>query len=135
MPKVSRKESALPLQEAVQMDIEHGVLPDKPGFAPLAAGEEQQKVQFRRIPVPQHRLTPLKTSWMQLYEPITKNLKLDMRMNLKTKKVRRGTRVSSAWHHATLHHATLQCIVGLLVRAEGNLIPIVSLIPPVQCAD
>jgi RNA-binding protein PNO1 len=33
-------------------------------------------------------MTPLKTAWMQLYAPITDNLKLDMRMNLKTKKVR-----------------------------------------------
>ena len=37
--------------------------------------------------MPQHRLTPLKTAWMQLYTPITDHLKLDMRMNLKTKKV------------------------------------------------
>jgi rRNA processing protein Krr1/Pno1 len=41
-----------------------------------------------QIPVPQNRMTPLKTAWMQLYTPITDNLKLDMRMNLKTKKVR-----------------------------------------------
>jgi RNA-binding protein PNO1 len=40
-----------------------------------------------QIPVPQHRMTPLKTAWMQLYTPITEHLKLDMRMNLKTKKV------------------------------------------------
>lgn len=33
-------------------------------------------------------MTPLKTHWMELYKPITDNLKLDMRMNLKTKKVR-----------------------------------------------
>jgi RNA-binding protein PNO1 len=41
-----------------------------------------------QIPVPQHRMTPLKDNWMELYKPITENLKLDMRMNLKTKKVR-----------------------------------------------
>jgi hypothetical protein len=40
-----------------------------------------------QIPVPQNRMTPLKTAWLQLYTPITDNLKLDMRMNLKTKKV------------------------------------------------
>jgi hypothetical protein len=40
-----------------------------------------------QIPVPQNRMTPLKTSWLQLYTPITDNLKLDMRMNLKTRKV------------------------------------------------
>ena len=39
------------------MDIEHGELPDKPAFAALAAGDDGQKVQFRRVPVPQHRLT------------------------------------------------------------------------------
>ncbi len=32
-------------------------------------------------------MTPLKTHWLELYKPITENLKLDMRMNLKTKKV------------------------------------------------
>jgi len=40
-----------------------------------------------QIPVPQNRMTPLKTAWLQLYTPITDNLKLDMRMNLKTRKV------------------------------------------------
>ncbi|KAG1675268.1 hypothetical protein FOA52_016299 [Chlamydomonas sp. UWO 241] len=92
MPKVSRKEAAreaaLPLQEVpVGMDVEGGGLPDKPAFGAVAAGGDGEKLQFRRIPVPQHRMTPLKITWMQLYEPITKNLKLDMRMNLKTKKV------------------------------------------------
>ena len=42
-----------------------------------------------QIPVPQHRMTPLKETWLKLYEPITQNMKLDMRMNLKSKKVRR----------------------------------------------
>lgn len=37
--------------------------------------------------VPQHRLTPVKNSWMTLYTPVTENMKLDMRMNLKAKKV------------------------------------------------
>lgn len=68
-----------------------GPLPDKPKFAPLAPGDKgaggEAKVEFRRVPVPQHRMTPLKTAWMELYKPITENLKLDMRMNLKTKKV------------------------------------------------
>ena len=32
-------------------------------------------------------MTPLKAHWMALYEPVVNNLKLDMRMNLKSKKV------------------------------------------------
>ena len=40
-----------------------------------------------QVTVPQHRLTPLKNSWMSLYTPVTENMKLDMRMNVKAKKV------------------------------------------------
>lgn len=35
----------------------------------------------------QNRMTPLKNNWLALYKPVTENLKLDMRMNLKTRKV------------------------------------------------
>lgn len=94
MPKVTRKESAAaPLREVPStagMEIEAGeeLLPPKPSFGALSAQDQTgAKVEFRRIPVPQHRMTPLKAAWMQLYTPITDHLKLDMRMNLKTKKV------------------------------------------------
>ena len=45
-------------------------------------------VLLMQIPVPQHRLTPLRNSWMALYTPITEHMQLDIRMNLKSKKVR-----------------------------------------------
>lgn len=70
------------------MDVDAGDLPVKPNFTALSAQEQNQnKIEFRRVTVPQHRMTPLKNAWMQLYSPITEQLKLDMRMNLKTKKV------------------------------------------------
>jgi len=72
--------------EAGTMDAS-GDLPLKPAFAALVSGQAAAKVEFRRVPVPQHRMTPLKTQWLELYKPITDNLKLDMRMNLKSKKV------------------------------------------------
>ena len=37
--------------------------------------------------VPQNRMTPLKGAWMDLYTPVTEKMKVDMRMNLKTRKV------------------------------------------------
>lgn len=55
MPKVSRKDAKLPLEEApMAMDTEAGVegadsLPEKPAFAPLSAQEQGQKVEFRRV--------------------------------------------------------------------------------------
>ncbi|KAK9811792.1 hypothetical protein WJX72_010185 [[Myrmecia] bisecta] len=62
--------------------------PEVPKFAPLSAFEQNgKKLEFRRVTVPQHRMTPLKNAWMQLYKPVTENMKLDMRMNLKSRKV------------------------------------------------
>ncbi|PNH10952.1 RNA-binding protein PNO1 [Tetrabaena socialis] len=95
MPKVDRNARQQPLKEVgpVPMEADDAAaapLPDKPKFAALSGDKQaggDAKVEFRRVPVPQHRMTPLKTAWMELYKPITENLKLDMRMNLKTKKV------------------------------------------------
>jgi hypothetical protein len=41
---------------------------------------------FPQVPVPQNRLSPLKAAWVELYKTVTGSLKLDMRMNLKTRK-------------------------------------------------
>lgn len=45
------------------------------------------KTEYRRVQVPAHRFTPLKEKWLEIYEPIVKNMKLQVRMNLKTKSV------------------------------------------------
>lgn len=37
-------------------------------------------------------MTPLKNAWMELYTPVTENMKIDMRMNLKTRKARWAAR-------------------------------------------
>mmetsp|Transcript_9109 Transcript_9109/g.17061 ORF Transcript_9109/g.17061 Transcript_9109/m.17061 type:complete len:232 (+) Transcript_9109:110-805(+) len=60
----------------------------RPEFTPLTAAQMAgPRTQFRRLGVPNHRFTPLKENWLALYKPVTEQLKLDMRMNLKTKKV------------------------------------------------
>lgn len=41
--------------------------------------------QVRKIRVPPNRMSPLKSRWMEIYEPIVKYLKLQIRMNLRTK--------------------------------------------------
>jgi RNA-binding protein PNO1 len=100
MPKVTKRDKQNDLLvEAAPMtvDAEGGVLEaagpsgtaaTRPKFAPITAYEENgKKIEFRRVPVPQHRMTPLKNGWLSLYKPVTDQLKLDMRMNLKTRKV------------------------------------------------
>jgi RNA-binding protein PNO1 len=112
MPKVSKKDKEDPLQDAAPMalDAEDGGQAAKPKFAPLGAYEQNGKrIEFRRVPVPQNRMTPLKNNWLSLYKPVTENLKLDMRMNLKTRKVRSWPAVdcpSNMDEHALLHAPT-----------------------------
>lgn len=87
MPKAPRTSTNDPLKNVGRSGMELDPLPPKPDFTALSANDTLAKVEFRRIPVPQHRLTPLKSHWLELYKPIVENMKLDMRMNLKTKKV------------------------------------------------
>lgn len=64
--------------------------PLQPIFAPLGKHdlvEKGQKAMYRKVNVPAHRFSPLKEHWMALYTPVTKQMKIDMRMNLKLKKV------------------------------------------------
>jgi len=57
-----------------------------PEFAPLTAEQASGgQHQFRRVPVPPHRLSPLKKDWMQLYTPVVEHLKLDVRMNTRNR--------------------------------------------------
>lgn len=51
MPKVTRKETAGPLQEVASMAVDdEQPLPAKPNFAALSAAEQQGgKVEFRRV--------------------------------------------------------------------------------------
>jgi RNA-binding protein PNO1 len=98
MPKVTRASANDILLEAAPVGLdreasgmEHDAEPAavKPKFAPLGAYDlNGKKIEFRRVSVPQNRMTPLKNAWLSLYKPVTETLKLDMRMNLKTRKVR-----------------------------------------------
>lgn len=69
------------------------VPPPKPQFGALSAHEMNGgKFEFRKIFVPQHRFTPLKEHWMEIYTPVFEQMKIDIRMNLKARKVELKTR-------------------------------------------
>eukprot|EP01026_Neomeris_dumetosa_P046106 TRINITY_DN391_c0_g1_i3.p2 TRINITY_DN391_c0_g1~~TRINITY_DN391_c0_g1_i3.p2 ORF type:complete len:244 (-),score=34.58 TRINITY_DN391_c0_g1_i3:346-1077(-) len=106
MPKVTRKEHSLQAVNVLrpiaykeeeaeveqEADVQDGEkddqqLPIKPNFEPLKTQTVFVKPEFRTIGVPQHRMTPLKSAWMELYKPIVEVMKLDMRMNLKKRRV------------------------------------------------
>jgi len=57
----------------------------KPSFPPLKKEKLSDGSEMRKVPVPQHRYSPLKENWMKLFEPIVEHLKLQVRFNLKSK--------------------------------------------------
>lgn len=82
------------VEEAVAMDAddasdEETAGPyEKPKFEPLKAqDQEAKKNQLRRVPVPPHRLTPLKNQWMEILKPLVEHMKLQVRMNTKRRAV------------------------------------------------
>ncbi|PHH63696.1 hypothetical protein CDD81_5568 [Ophiocordyceps australis] len=59
----------------------------RPRFAPAKDVDPVARVETRKIPVPPHRMTPLKQSWSSIYPPLVEHLKLQCRMNIKRKTV------------------------------------------------
>lgn len=43
--------------------------------------------EVRKVPVPSHRLTPLKEHWLKIYTPVVDHLRLDIRFNVKSRNV------------------------------------------------
>ncbi|KAM0935896.1 putative pre-rRNA-processing protein PNO1 [Dioscorea sansibarensis] len=79
---------------AMEMEV-RGLEADlfRPKFPALKPHEMSDgKVQFRKVPVPPHRFSPLKRCWMEIYTPIYEQMKVDIRMNLKARRVELKTR-------------------------------------------
>ncbi|KAI0797608.1 hypothetical protein C8Q75DRAFT_709284 [Abortiporus biennis] len=69
------------------IDIDTDTLPSQnaaPAFAPLPASAQRTnlKSETRRIPIPPHRMTPLKKEWVNIFGPLTEMLGLQVRMNV-----------------------------------------------------
>uniref|UniRef100_A0A6B2LIB9 K Homology domain-containing protein n=1 Tax=Arcella intermedia TaxID=1963864 RepID=A0A6B2LIB9_9EUKA len=64
------------------MDVED----DTPNFPPLKPSEMTGGVlQNASIPIPRHRLHPLKENWMAIYQPLIEQFKLQIRFNTATR--------------------------------------------------
>lgn len=59
----------------------------KPKFSAASKSNMKVKLESRKVAVPPHRMTPLKNVWSKIYPPLIEHLKLQVRMNLKTKTV------------------------------------------------
>ena len=63
--------------------------------APANAGEGGIKSETRRVPIPPHRMTPLKKDWINIFGPLTEILGLQVRMNVQRKCVEVRVSISS----------------------------------------
>lgn len=59
----------------------------RPQFPPAANRPAALHKDQRKVPIPPHRMTPLKLSWPKIYPPLVEHLKLQVRMNKKSKVV------------------------------------------------
>ncbi|KAI0486109.1 eukaryotic type KH-domain (KH-domain type I) [Xylaria cf. heliscus] len=60
---------------------------DRPHFPQVQNDDGSFRTQSRKVPVPPHRFSPLKSNWPQIYPPLVEHLKLAVRMNVKNKAV------------------------------------------------
>ena len=80
---------ALPAQDPLPTE-EFDIQSDK--ITPSMFPSEQKvetyyKSEIRKILMPPHRMTPLKSAWSKVYPPLVEHLKLQVRMNIKSRAV------------------------------------------------
>ncbi|KAJ2905093.1 RNA-binding protein PNO1 [Zalerion maritima] len=60
-------------------------LEGRPSFPSVAdstsSSAQARRLEKRKIPIPPHRMSPLKREWPQIYPPLIEHLKLQVRMN------------------------------------------------------
>ena len=74
-----------PVDTEMHIDIE-----GRPNFAPATISSSSPgalRVETRKVPIPPHRMSPLKAQWTKVYSPLVEHLKLQVRMNIKNRAV------------------------------------------------
>lgn len=57
----------------------------RPHFPPANDNDRSSRSETRKVLIPPHRMTPLKASWQKIYPPLVEHLKLQIRMNIKSR--------------------------------------------------
>lgn len=70
-----------------------------PSFPALPASATQSTLrsETRRIPIPPHRMTPIKKDWINIFSPLTEILGLQVRMNVQRRCLEIRVRVCLSW--------------------------------------
>jgi RNA-binding protein PNO1 len=82
VPTTTSDQPPQPTEESSEMQID----PEgAPLFPPAKDTPKILRVETRKVLIPPHRFTPLKASWPKLYPPLVNHLKLQVRMNVKSR--------------------------------------------------
>jgi RNA-binding protein PNO1 len=84
--------------EAAQAPTEDTPMTDetgRPKFPPAKSIPLAFRRDQRKVPIPPHRMTPLKAAWPKIFPPLVEHLQLQVRMNLKSKAVELRTSSST----------------------------------------
>ncbi|KIW61925.1 pre-rRNA-processing protein PNO1 [Exophiala xenobiotica] len=88
---VTIPQDSLPSNEPSSEDIGMQIDEEgRPRFAPVSTQSDSPtavRIQSRKVPIPPHRMSPLKTNWPKIYPPLVEHLQLQVRMNIKSKAV------------------------------------------------
>nr|ACO10927.1 RNA-binding protein pno1 [Caligus rogercresseyi] len=75
-------ESQLPMDtEESSKETQKSIVP------PVKREKLSNGLEVRKVPVPNHRYTPLKENWLKIFSPVVEILKLQIRFNLKSRNV------------------------------------------------
>ncbi len=59
----------------------------RPSFPPAKNIERAHRSETRKVLIPPHRMTPLKSAWPKIYPPLVEHLKLQVRITIKARAV------------------------------------------------
>ncbi|KAJ3415162.1 pre-rRNA-processing protein pno1 [Chytridiales sp. JEL 0842] len=74
-----------PTEEEIQKALDAMPKPDFPALKRSDVANLSK--EYRLVPIPPHRLSPLKKDWLKICSPLVEHLKLHVRMNVKRKAV------------------------------------------------
>ena len=81
---ISKAQTSPSTDTLVPMTIDSN---SRPIFPPAKDIPTTIQIQSRKVSIPPHRMTPLKTSWPKIYPPLVEHLKLQVRMNVRVRAV------------------------------------------------
>lgn len=88
-----QQRAAVVQQQQQQQHQQASVQIPIPNFAPLGTGAIRVQKELRKVTIPPHRFTPLRQEWANIMKPLVEYMKLQVRVNPKSRCVEMKVRM------------------------------------------